>query len=1507
MSKFRVDSPANTPLDPFAFEDRFVKPTPNNTPFSGVADQLEFVAPDKVDPGYGTMGNSGYAVQAINEAKAYDQGALELTAKGLANVVKTIGIEIAKTPGYVGGMVGAIGNEVVGDGKDSMSLIVDNAWVNAFERLDESAKEMMPIYISKQVQEGNLMDKLGSGAWWATTGADGLGFMLSMFAPGAALKAIGVGAKLARVGEGIANIAPKLGKWGTGLGLLEDLGEAGFAYTSKFAKNAGGYASAAINTAIESSAEAANTFDNVRTNFINQGLSEEEANSKAGEAAAAVFKGNMALLAVSNVLDEMWIWKTIGSAGEKQAAQSMLSKIFKDGNIDMDAVKNLPKEFTRAKVLGRMAANFGKGIIKEGVYEEGSQTTLQQNIEKGKTKDSVLGNLSDVVSSYFDDFANNVELHEAMFLGGLLGGGASLIGTVQENRALKSALTGSQGRTKDNSIFAKYGILPETKNQKGLMSILKEDHIKQFRSYKDFLEDDGSGVPQLNEQKLMDAQLEQADNLRANILYDISTAQGNKLGQEIFGQFLAANYVQGFLGQEGGLELFQEHTKSQVLPAWQKRFLESFGREATAQESQNYLQNFTKSGERVFKAHNTAENTNYPERYYQEATKEYQDFKQKYFHDKFQTLVTLDSVKSRKALLLSEMSEAGIFEGDLEKLSDIKDPVKRIKAQEIKDELKEADELETEFAEQYTKFFTKQGVKEMFELFKKRKETFQKLEEEVKEENIKLKQQVDELPTKNQIELDRLNKIAEEEGGGNLLFKDKFGEVKSLEELQNIPGDLADAGFVLNDVSKAEYDAFKESGKASPAVLKRIAKKLVNKEPLSDREKEIAAAEKDALKTYFEEEVSKVKEKLNNIESKSVEDTEPNAVSQAIDDVYKKKGVNLYPSTGRNLEDTLVEIEPGRFAEKMTGKVSQKLWFETLDSEVKDNPSAYTVQVVRLDDKSNEELHLQILRDSDPDTRQDSDIYTVLYKDGKPIIKEGNYVFTGLWRPSTLYPVKNGKPTKFVLAESAILNNFLIHVKLPDLDLKNISNTQKDYLKTFGITEFTEEGILTAAFFHAKSEYTKWYQNLQDNPSQLQIAGTTRGHTIKTYNEDKTIRWNSLTGNIPGLMMKDTTLVGGRFALSVIGTIEAGGEQVDVPIGDLVVIDQDNNIHPTRARNLNMDEVGTVLYLLSLRARQSGPTEAIKLKPPKAARYSNISLKEIPVFYNEKNPRANLIESMISFGSKDGRKGEIYFNRDSIAKNPILVWTDFEGVTQNIEVSIIRDAVDSRDFTKIQSLIDFLQQKRVNVNEHLLGKSNKSEIFTQLNVDAKGELVWDQSKTYFDFLLSDVLTTTTSKLPGYPNRAQRNVWFNKQPIAAPENLDEFVNIFTITDEGKAVPVEMSTGLVELGKGMATGAGKSIIKADVESKGSFTIDISKTGVAQGRDILNDMLTLAGEMNYIFTQSGKGNDILVLTKRQTPTRRRATKSLDEFKEMDKILTTTDLLKAKIQSGEIIQNCK
>jgi len=1575
MSKFKIPN-KDSSLNPYQQRDVLtgrnlmtVQPT---DPFLGASQSpLEDFSTLEVDPGQSLYGNSGFAAQVINERKAYNQGALELLGKGAYNVVKTIGIEVGKTPGYIAGIGSAIANETLGDGKNSMQMIVDNAWVNAFEQLDEKAKEFMPVHISKQVQEGGLLDKLGSGAWWATTGAEGLGFMLSMYAPGAAAKALKIGSGIASVGEGLANISTRLGKTATGeswvarLGLMEAAGESGFKYTTDFARNANGYASAAINTTLEASAEAANTFDNMKTKYLQQGLSEDDANSKAGDAAAAVFKGNLALLMVSNVLDEAWIWKTIGTAGEKEAAQSILSKIFKNGEIDMKALADVPKQFTKAAFLKKTGQNFAGGITKEGFYEEGTQTLLQQNIEAEKDKGSVLGNLSNVVSSYFDSFADNDELHESIFLGGLLGGGASVIGTVQENRALKSALLGSKARTKDNSFWTKYGILPETKDQKGLRNILVEDHIKQFRSYKDLIEDTPDG-PQLNEQKLIDAQIENADELRTNILYDLSVAQGNKLAQEILNQSLAANYVQSFLGQEGSKELFQDHVDKQVVPAWQKRFEDTFNRPATSKEVADYKRNFTQSGERVIDAYTQAEQTNYPERYYEEKSKEYQDFKREYFHKKFATLVNLDSVKTRREQILLEATQKGIYLEDFSRLSG----KQKIKAKELKSELNEIEELEPQLEEHYTKFFSKTGVKELFDQFKNRKESFEKAKLEELEEREKLGKEVDDLPAANEAALsdflgDSETIVRDKNGKTHIVSKDPATNDPTLDGVpaKTIKGKVEDLGLISDDVSQEQYENFKQTGEVSNRTLKRIAEKLVNKEPLSEKEKEIAQTKQSELEQYFNKEVIKVKEKLTELINNQTEEDTSDSVDQLIDQYNKRKSTTFFNSTGRNLQDELVEIKPGVWIEKMIDLPSQQLWFKVLDEEVSKNPKAYTVQVVRTDDKSNPDLHKQILRNySDPTYIEDGDLSVILYKDGKPVIKDGNYVFTGLYRPDTLYRIdKSGNP-KFLIAERVIIDNFLSGLNLHIEDLSNLSKKQKDSLNLAGVKDTSVKGITLAAFLFAKNEYVNWYESLQANPSQLQIDGITKGHNVKMFKDKfgKEPMWGNPLQGIPGLSLdinndpKPSDLKGGRLELSTTGYIKVGTEEFKISSGDIVLVDSNDNLHPLRARNITEDEVKTVLYLLSLRAETGRPTESFNITSPQPARFGNIQFKNIPIFYNEepKKSRANLIESLISFGSKDGGKGEIYFNKETINSTPTLVWTDFEGITHNIDLRVLEAVIKENDFENIniQPLMNFLKQKRFNVNEHLLGKTqtsgnsifSKPQLVYTRNESGKlyPELKWDQSRSYYDHLLNDVLTTTTQTVAGYPNRVQRNVWFNKQAIQQedynsldqngfPVNLQatltkngENAFLFALSDKTtnkKAAVFELEVveingkkylniGMVSLreefrGKGIGTNMYRFILNNLPEGiEGIVSPKDSRINKEQVPKIHN---RLAKE----FTKTELENGDFIFSKKQSKpsSRKRLTKSLDDFKDMDKILTTSDLLKAKIKSGEITQDCK
>lgn len=56
--------------------------------------------------------------------------------------------------------------------------------------------EVIPIYAKESVKNGDIWANISSVDFWSTEGADGLGFLLSMFVPGVALGKLGLGTKL---------------------------------------------------------------------------------------------------------------------------------------------------------------------------------------------------------------------------------------------------------------------------------------------------------------------------------------------------------------------------------------------------------------------------------------------------------------------------------------------------------------------------------------------------------------------------------------------------------------------------------------------------------------------------------------------------------------------------------------------------------------------------------------------------------------------------------------------------------------------------------------------------------------------------------------------------------------------------------------------------------------------------------------------------------------------------------------------------------------------------------------------------------------------------------------------------------------------------------------------------------------------------------------------------------------------------------------------------------------
>jgi len=671
MAKINLPNPNNTSLDPFKAEKEIlnqlnIKPTQAVNPYVGMGDSqlADTFSGASLREGFSLLGDEQKALETQLDLDIADQSVLGNVAKGVGRTIGKGLTEILKTPGYVGGLAMAANNELLGDGKNSMSLAVDNAWINAFESLDQNIKDFMPVHIQQEVQDGGLWDKMTDSGWWATTGADGVGFMLSMFAPGAALKAMGVGKGAAVAAEILAN--SKVGKGIRSLGKFTTASEELFdtiglyRYNTNLARNLDGVASAIVNTTIEAAAEAAGTFDNnykeLKEKVKAGEMSDEKAREIAGQKASSVFKSNLALLAISNVLEEAWIWKQFGY---KQP--SIIDDAISKGKIDFNKLSQITKK-QYLDLVKDYGLGFGKNALKEGVFEEGLQTQIEQNAEKGK--DGVLTATQDLLGQIFggvfkgeDEFWNNSELHESMFLGAVLGGGMGLISQYKDNKNLERQLNGYTNpvvQTPLQKIATKLGFKSLKPEVKGFANMIQDNWISNFKSNYNSLLKDGK----LDESKVLEAINNNQKEQVLHALYDVAVQSGNKEEATRLGNYIAHNYVQPFLGQPGMERIFEDHVRNQVSEEWANRFEQYANRPATQEEIKEFEDSFIQSGNNVFKAYKEVEQTNTPERYFQpkNATPEqYSQFRKDYFQQRLKLLLDYNAIQQNLSTLESTL------------------------------------------------------------------------------------------------------------------------------------------------------------------------------------------------------------------------------------------------------------------------------------------------------------------------------------------------------------------------------------------------------------------------------------------------------------------------------------------------------------------------------------------------------------------------------------------------------------------------------------------------------------------------------------------------------------------------------------------------------------------------------------------------------------------------------------------------------------------------------------
>jgi len=495
----------------------------------------------------------------IENVAAGRQSGAERLAYMLPRIGVKVASEVAQLPGY---LAGAVAWGTTGFDKDQVGLMVDNFWQRAVQSAEETVKGGLPVYVSDKVKEGNLLQNIFSTSFWATEGADGIGFLLSYLVPGQALKATGLGAKAAR----LMKPGNKISK------LLSE----GMAYESavnaatKGTKEAFDFVGATvINTLFESAAEGGETYRNI--------LDKTGDKEKAAIAAVDVVNKNFGILLASNAVDQYWLFKDIKmfKKASSDVAETFAKKSVLDKLIDPKTNKVLSEIAPRTKweKAGILTKDFFTGLGKEGFYEEGMQFAASKQAEKDLDDPEAadrgfLEGLVDLGETYLDSLSDT-DMQKSIFLGGLLGGGMSMIHTQREQATEKRLLEGT--KTKTPSPFAKFFGARERKETPGLKQLIERKMGSLHLSLADLAETevdkDGNVIPKLNSDGTYIWDAKKVESLAEDKIIDYAEKEklvsfaksGNLEGFKQIKDKMDFRYMSNFIQQEGGINTLIRH------------------------------------------------------------------------------------------------------------------------------------------------------------------------------------------------------------------------------------------------------------------------------------------------------------------------------------------------------------------------------------------------------------------------------------------------------------------------------------------------------------------------------------------------------------------------------------------------------------------------------------------------------------------------------------------------------------------------------------------------------------------------------------------------------------------------------------------------------------------------------------------------------------------------------------------------------------------------------------
>lgn len=407
--------------------------------------------------------------------RAMHQSDSARTARGIGRIGTRVLSEVAKIPGYAGGLVGA----AFADEGEGWETAFNNSWVKFIENTtNDINNNALAVYSPEEYRTAGIGGKLTDLNFWATEGADGIGYLVSMMAPGAALNRLKLGKGLLR---GITTPL-SLDNKRRQVSALQGL--------SKLGINADRLDSALItvaNTYFEAGSEAGNamrTFEEGKPKFIEQYTSEKlsklDRDFASGNISREVYISNRNQIVIDA---ETAFNQQKGRLGRDiffaNAAILLGPNAIQTNILFGKGASKYVTDLAKPKTYQSALKGLGVGILSEGFFEEGMQSTVEGIFSKKAEDNQLTTNIlndftiNDIIEGYTDTLTS-VEGQSAIFLGSVLGGTMNMVGQIRSDRNDYKA---------SQAIATKFGTLPGDM-LKTINSLYKKDKDGNIVLYK---------------------------------------------------------------------------------------------------------------------------------------------------------------------------------------------------------------------------------------------------------------------------------------------------------------------------------------------------------------------------------------------------------------------------------------------------------------------------------------------------------------------------------------------------------------------------------------------------------------------------------------------------------------------------------------------------------------------------------------------------------------------------------------------------------------------------------------------------------------------------------------------------------------------------------------------------------------------------------------------------------------------------------------------------------------